>query len=97
MLRRRMHKVRAGFRIHGGFPKKRKSMHRLPSRIRERIRGGGGRIMISAAVWTGAALWLVLNVAFVALRVYVTRPTRIAQPVLAGARPDGGDASALSA
>ena len=53
--------------------------------------------MISAAVWTGAALWLGSNVAFVVLRFYVTRPTRIAQPVLAGARPDGGDASALSA
>jgi hypothetical protein len=44
-------------------------------------------IMTSTIVCTGVALWLGLNVAFVALRIHVTRPKRIAVPVLLWNRP----------
>jgi hypothetical protein len=38
----------------------------------------GARIMTMTCVWIGVALWLGLNVAFVARRIYVTRPVKIA-------------------
>jgi hypothetical protein len=34
--------------------------------------------MTMTYVWIGVALWLGLNVAFVARRIYVTRPVKIA-------------------
>ena len=33
-------------------------------------------------IWTGIALWLGLNAAFVALRMYVTRPEQAVVPAL---------------
>lgn len=33
-------------------------------------------------IWTGVALWLGLNAAFVALRMYVTRTERAVVPAL---------------
>ena len=38
---------------------------------------------MATMIWTGVALWLGLNAAFVALRMYVTRPERAVVPVLA--------------
>lgn len=37
--------------------------------------------MTSTIVWTGIALWLGMNAAFVAFRVYVTRPQKTVEPV----------------
>jgi hypothetical protein len=37
---------------------------------------------MATLVWTGVALWLGLNAAFVALRIYVTRSERAVMPVL---------------
>ena len=37
---------------------------------------------MATMIWTGVALWLGLNAAFVACRMYVTRPERAAVPVL---------------
>jgi hypothetical protein len=37
---------------------------------------------MATMIWTGVALWLGLNAAFVAYRMYVTRPERAVAPVL---------------
>jgi hypothetical protein len=41
---------------------------------------------MATLVWTGVALWLGLNAAFVALRIYVTRPERAVVPELVWSR-----------
>ena len=38
--------------------------------------------MTGTIVWTGVALWLGLNVAFVAVRMHATRPKKAVAPVL---------------
>jgi hypothetical protein len=77
MLRRRMHKLRAEFRTHAGFPDSRNLMHKLVHKNSL----GGRIIMTSTIVWTGVGVWVGLNVALVALRLYVTRPEKMLEPV----------------
>lgn len=33
---------------------------------------------MTAAIWTGVAFWLGLNVAFAAMRLHLTRPAKVA-------------------
>jgi hypothetical protein len=72
MLRRNMFNIRAPHRSDPGFPDSAKSMH-IP-----RSKFAGVRVMTMTYVWIGLALWLGLNVAFVARRIYVTRRVKIA-------------------
>jgi hypothetical protein len=71
MLRRHMLNIRAPHRSDPGFPDS-------PKSSTYRLEFAGARIMTMTFVWTGVALWLGLNVAVVARRMYVTRPDKIA-------------------
>jgi len=74
MLRCRMLNIRAPHRSDPVFPDSAKSMHNPRSHF------AGARTMTMTFVWTGVALWLGLNAAFVARRIYVTRPAKSPRP-----------------